>query len=58
MHYEEIGEMAGRAGGGQELKNSMHYGEIKEIIQGKYNQQESRISKGNIYFFTQKNPNR
>ena len=31
MHYEEIGEMAGRAGGGQEPKNSMHYGEIGEM---------------------------
>ena len=31
MHYEEIGEMAGRAGGGLELKNSMHYGEIGEM---------------------------
>ena len=31
MHYGEIGEMAGRPGGGQELKNSMHYGEIGEM---------------------------
>ena len=31
MHYEEIGEMAGRAGGGLELKNLMHYGEIGEM---------------------------
>ena len=31
MHYGEIGEMAGRKGGGQEMENSMHYGEIGEM---------------------------
>ena len=31
MHYGEIGEMADRPRGGQEMKNSLHYEEIGEM---------------------------
>ena len=31
MHYGEIGEMADRPRGGQEVKNSLHYEEIGEM---------------------------
>ena len=31
MHFEEIGEMTGQAGRGQEVKNSLHFEEIGEM---------------------------